>query len=222
MRLLTLAGVAGPVVFLCAVIVSAFLRPDYSHLASFISELGASGSSVASLMNYAGFIGAGLLFAAFGVALALRLPRTPLVWIGSALVSAFGVGVIASGVFSCDVGCPHTGGSLHNAIHNRIGPIAFVCLIAAAGIFGMAFRQLGQWRHLATYSLLTSAGAAVLMVALVRSLDTRLLTGLWQRLLLATLYLWCAVVAIAVYRGQKLVRAPSNVELMPSPRAPSS
>ena len=39
----------GAVVVLCAA-----ARPDYSHIDQFISELGATGSSRASLMNYAG------------------------------------------------------------------------------------------------------------------------------------------------------------------------
>lgn len=151
-------------------------------------------------MNYAGFIGGGLLFALFGIALARGLPRRPLELLGAALVTAFGIGVIASGIFSCDPGCPQAGGSLENQIHNRIGPIAFVSLILATGILGIAFRRLPQWRSLMTYSLLTSAGGVAFMAALVRSLDTRSLTGLWQRLLLATLYAWCIVVATALFR----------------------
>jgi hypothetical protein len=43
MRLLALGGVAGPVLFTTLVIVCAALRPGYSHLYPFMSELGAPG-----------------------------------------------------------------------------------------------------------------------------------------------------------------------------------
>jgi hypothetical membrane protein len=208
MRLLGLAGVAGPVVFFCAVTVAAALQPDYSHVSSFISELGASGLPRASVLNYGGFFGAGLLFALFGAGLAVTPPRRPLVLLGGALVTAFGVGVIASGALSCDPGCPQSGGSFANQLHNRIGPVAFISLIIATGIFGLVFRQVPQWRRFATYSLLTTACSMVFMAALVGSLDTRALTGLWQRLLLTTLFLWCMVVGTATYRGHVLSAAP--------------
>jgi hypothetical membrane protein len=49
-----LGGVAGPILFSVVVVVSAALRVDYSHIADFISELGATGTPHADLMNYAG------------------------------------------------------------------------------------------------------------------------------------------------------------------------
>ena len=206
--------------FLCAVIVTAALQSNYSHASSFISELGAFRSPWAGVMNYVGFFGAGLLFALFGIGLAVTPPRRPLLLLGGALVSAFGVGVIASGALSCDLGCPQTGGSFANQLHNRIGPVAFIALIIATGIFGLVFRQLPQCRRLATYSLLTTACSVIFMAALVGSLDTRSLTGLWQRLLLTTLFLWCVVVGAALYRGQVL-SAPPDEELKPT-ASPSS
>jgi hypothetical membrane protein len=56
MRTLALGGVAGPAIFSVATLACAALRPQYSHLANVISELGATGTSNALLMNYAGFV----------------------------------------------------------------------------------------------------------------------------------------------------------------------
>ena len=57
-----------------------------------------------------------------------------------------------------------------------------LCLIAGAGILGIHFRRLPAWRHLSSYSLLTSALALFFLVALVSSrLQAQPLTGLWQR-----------------------------------------
>jgi len=200
MRLLTLGGIAGPILFSAVVIVSAALRIDYSHIANFISELGATGTPYASLMNYAGFLPAGLMLAAFGVALVRALPRRRTTILAAILVTLFGAGVAASGIASCDPGCPQIGGSVENLVHNRIAPIAFLCLIAAAGILGVLFRGDTAWRSLSVYSLISSLVGLCLLVALASSLDARELTGLWQRLLLTVLFLWCAVIGLRAFR----------------------
>jgi hypothetical membrane protein len=187
-------------VFSAVVVVSAALRPDYSHVARFISELGATGTPYAELMNYAGFLPGGLLIAAFGVALVKALPRSRVAILAAILITLFGAGVAASGIASCDPGCPQTGGSVENLVHNRIAPVAFLCLIAAAGILGVLFRSDASWRSVSIYSLISSFVGLCLFVALATSLDARELTGLWQRLLLAVLFLWCAVVGLCASR----------------------
>jgi len=200
MRMLSLGGALGPLVFAAAVLVAAALRPDYSHVTHFISELGATGTTNAALLNYAGFVPGGLLLAAFGVALAGALPKRRLTLAAAALVTLFGCGVAASGFISCDTGCPQAGGSIENAIHNAIAPIAFLSLIAGAATLGLCFRRLPEWRAFSLYSLLTSAFALCFLAALASSLDNRELTGLWQRLLLATLFLWCAVIGVRAFQ----------------------
>lgn len=222
MRLLALGGVAGPVLFTVVVIVSAALRVDYSHVAHFISELGATGTPFAGLMNYAGFLPGGLMLAAFGVALAKVLPRRRVATLAAILVTLFGAGVAISGIASCDPGCPQTGGSVENLIHNRVAPIAFLCLIAAAGILGALFRGDPAWRSLSIYSLISSLVGLCLLVALASSLDTRELTGLWQRLLLAVLFLWCAVVCLRVYRHLTSHGSLSNSGIQPTRANPSA
>lgn len=70
MKFLSLGGVAGPVLFTSVTLVCASLRPGYGHISQFISELGASGTPHALLMNLAGFIPSGLMLAALGCRLA--------------------------------------------------------------------------------------------------------------------------------------------------------
>ena len=112
----------------------------------------------------------------------------------------FGCGVAASGVFSCDLGCPQTGGSVEHRIHQRIAPIIFIALIAAVAMLGREFSRLPTWRYLAAYSVATSAQALVFMLLLIDSLDTRTLSGLWQRLMIGCLFLWCAVIGNAAFQ----------------------
>ena len=65
MRILSIGGAAGPVLFATAVVVSGALRPEYSHVTQFMSELGETGGSRSYLMNYGGFIPTGLLLIGF-------------------------------------------------------------------------------------------------------------------------------------------------------------
>jgi hypothetical membrane protein len=194
MRVLALGGIAGPILFSIIAVVSAALRPDYSHISNFISELGANGTSRAALMNYAGFIPAGLMLVAFGIALAATLPRDNLRIVVSILVALFGAGIVADGIIACDPGCPQAGGSLENLVHNLIAPIAFLCAIIAAAIVGVRYRSVSEWRNLSRYSLATSVVALCFLISLAASVESRLLTGLWQRLLLATLFSWLIVI----------------------------
>jgi len=203
MRFLALGGVVGPVLFSLVVVLSATLRPEYSHVTNFISELGATGTSHAPLMNYAGFVPAGLLLAGFGASLASLLPRSWAVLVACVLTTLFGLGVATSGVVSCDPGCPQTGGSTENFIHDKIAPISFLCLIGASGILGVCFRRFPEWRALSLYSALTSVVALALLVTLVGSLETRAATGLWQRLMLFALFLWTAVIGCRVFRATR-------------------
>ena len=203
MRILSLGGVAGPVLFALVTAISAALRPDYSHTTSFISELGASGTPHAPIMNYLGFVPAGLLLAAFGISFMSITSRHVLAVAGSALVVLFGLGVAASGIFSCDPGCPVSAGSLENAIHNGIGPLAFIALACGVGLLGIEFRRLPYFRRFSLYSFVTSVLGLLFIAAIVGSLEARTLTGVWQRLFLATLFLWCAVIGIRAFRYRR-------------------
>lgn len=203
MRFLALGGFVGPVLFALVVVVAATFRPDYSHITNFISELGATDTVHASFMNYAGFVPGGVLLAGFGISLSSLLPRGRAFLVASVLTTVFGAGVALSGLVSCDVGCPATGGSIENSIHDKIAPISFLCLIVATGIVGVSIRRLPAWRPLSLYSILTSVVAFALFIALVGSLETRVLTGLWQRLMLCVLFVWTGVIGYKVFRGRQ-------------------
>jgi hypothetical protein len=123
------------------------------------------------------------------------------------LVGLFGVGVATSGIISCDPGCPVSGGSLENAAHNAIGPLSFIALACGVGLLGSAFRRLPYFRPFSRYSLVTSLLGLLFIAAIVGSLEAKTLTGLWQRLFLATLFLWCAVIGIRVLRYHGHVEA---------------
>lgn len=210
LRFAALGGVAGPVLFTIVMLICAGLRPDYSHVSQFMSELGATGTPNAQLMNYAAFLPGGTLLAVFGLSIAILVSRHPLSIVASGLLTLFGAGVAAAGFFSCDPGCPQAGGSLQNLIHDRLGPLSFLSAIVAVGLLAVHFRRLGEWQSVWVYSAISSLVAFLSLVLLASSLESRDLTGLWQRLLVGTLYTWCAVIGLRAFR---LSRRTSGLEL---------
>jgi hypothetical membrane protein len=200
-RLLALGGVAGPALFATLTVVCGALRPDYSHVRQFISELGATGTPNATFMNVAGFLPAGLLLAGFGVSLAVSFPRRGAPLVAATCIVLFGLGDVAAGLYSCDPGCPAEGVSWQATLHDRVSLLAFLVGIAGLALWARVFRRLPAWRSLATYSAVSSVLALGLLIAIGLSIQTRAFTGVWQRLFLGTLYLWCAVVGVRVFRG---------------------
>ncbi len=194
-RRLLLGGLAGPILFSVVVIAAAALRPGYSHRDDLISELGATGTPRAALMNYAGFVPAGLMLAAFAVGLMRSWPGDRAAAAAALLLTLFGVGIALSGLASCDPGCPRAG-SVENTVHDRIAPVTFLSAIAGAGLLGLRFRRWPAWRRLSGYSLLTSALGLVFLAMVAANLESPAFAGLWQRLLVGTLFTWCAVVAL--------------------------
>lgn len=101
------------------------LKPGYSAMSQYISELGATDSAHAVLISMGGFIPVGVLAALLLGAMARRVPVSgasrvgywlllcePLAWIGSALAP-------------CDLGCPLQG-SLSQAVHNLLGVFTYL------------------------------------------------------------------------------------------------
>ncbi len=200
MRVLALGGVAGPVLFATAVVACAALRPEYSHTTQLMSELGETDGSHAYLMNYGGFVPAGILLIAFAVSLFRSFGDTWASVLGALLVGTFGAGIMAAGIFSCDPGCPREGLSVEASAHRVVSYAAFGAGILAPVVWATRFRQLTQWKPLWVYSLLSSGAAIVFLALTASAAESRVLAGLWQRLFLGVLYLWCAIVGVRTFQ----------------------
>lgn len=199
-RFLTLGGVAGPIVFAIVVIICAAIRPGYSHISQFISQLGESGGPNTILMNYAGFMLPGVLIFLSGLGFARRLPRSALTVAGSLLVAIFGLGIFAAGVFSCDPGCLPENPSREGFLHNFVSLIAFSAMIAGVAVLGFQFRRMPGWQAFAGYSFVTAVVAAALLVGMVTVTAVMPVIGLVQRVFLGFLFLWLVLVAIRISR----------------------
>jgi hypothetical membrane protein len=200
LKRIALGGVAGPILFTVIRLLCANLRSDYSHIHHFISELGATGTSNADLMNWAGFIPAGAMIVLFAVSLTQLLPKGILTRAGSALILIFGIGMVAVGFYSCDPGCPREG-SIENNLHDQISGPSFMCAILGILILGISFRRLTFWREIWLYSVVSALVSVGFLLGLISSLEAYSYTGLWQRLLLLTIFLWIVMVALKLFKS---------------------
>lgn len=198
---LAIGGLLGPFIFAVITFVCSSLRQDYSHTANFMSELGATGTTNAWIMNFLGFIPSGIFIIAFGFALVSSLPKKFLHLTGASLIIMFGTGLALAGIFSCDVGCPDVG-TFQNNMHARIPGLAFVCAILGSLILGIAFKKTPSFNGLWLFSILSAIVSVVLLTMLISSLEPRTPTvGMWQRLMLLSVFLWIVVIGYRIYKA---------------------
>ena len=205
-RVVALTGVLGPVCFVLAVIVGGALRSPYSHATQMISELGETGGSYSNVMNYGGFVPAGVLLVAFAASLFCSFSPARSSVVGTGLVAAFGAGILAAGIFSCDAGCVSQTPSREGLLHILVSLVAFAGGIGGTFAWAVHFRKRAAWSGLARYSTWSGGIALLFLFATIVSVsspgtptESRTLTGVWQRILVGVLFLWCAVVAIRTY-----------------------
>lgn len=203
-RMLALGGIIGPLLFTLVVITSAAFRPNYNHLHDFMSALGASDSPTEHLMNFVGFLPTGLLMALFGLSLFiyLRSSKSFLSIIGSLLIVIFGLGMITAGIYSCDADCFESV-TKEGVIHGQVSSITFPSVILGILLLGISFGNQVAFRKFMWYTLLTALLAGIFMVNMIGTFETRTFTGLWQRLLLLSVFTWTAVIGLFIYNSGK-------------------
>ncbi len=200
-RPLLLTGFVGPLVFAITVVLVASLRPSYSHVNQFMSELGETGGHLAWVMNYFGFMLSAGLILIFVLAFRTRLPRTLLNLVGTSLLVVFAISMFFAGVFSCDVGCPLTERSFNQELHDLFSIVAFPAFTAGVFTCGLSLSRTTSWRRFGIYSLVTAVLSLILLVAMVQSESSREGTGIYQRLYLGVLFLWLMVMSVRQFMG---------------------
>ena len=95
------AGMAALPLWAFAIVFSASLRPEFSHVTQYISELGERGSATASIMRYTGFVPTGLMHLAFAAFLCAAFRADRLAVFAAALIGVNGLARIGAGLFSC-------------------------------------------------------------------------------------------------------------------------
>lgn len=112
------------------------LKPGYSHLSQYISELGASGSLHAVSISWLGFVPFGVLAVIALWMVAAQAPVRGISRLGYWLLLCEPAAWIGSALAPCDLGCPEVG-SLSQWLHSALGLLTY--LGTALGLLLLAF-----------------------------------------------------------------------------------
>lgn len=195
MRTLHLA--AGVLLLICGIAlptVLGVLWTDYDPASSYLSELGATGAPYAAIMNYAGFLPVGVLWALAAILLYFRSPKSGLMLAGALLLLGNTVSYLGASAFHCDAGCPMEGSNAQS-MHNLLGVIGYLATPPALFCLGIAF--LKHNKPLALLTFLTAAacmGGFLLMAAP----EADAIKGLAQRAVDFTQFVWMFAAALLI------------------------
>ncbi|HEY9031564.1 MAG TPA: DUF998 domain-containing protein [Kangiella sp.] len=188
--------------------IGAAVKPGYSSVSQFISELNATGTAWANELGFLGFIPLGLLFGAFlfiagPYAVVRRESR-----IGWILLWAQPLTLVLVAFVPCDIGCPIEG-SVSQELHNLQGVVAYFATGLAMILLSFAppLKTSPAYRR---YFLRLSGAVFAIVFVLMLSPDVASVRGALQRTADAFLALSLLLIAWQIVLHDSKVL--SNVE----------
>lgn len=168
--------------------------PGYSHLAQFISELGARGALHEELVRFAGFLPSGIFLLVYCVAAHIALPASVGKTIGLVGIAAYAAGYVVAAFLPCDLGCRPAQPSASQAIHNAVGLLGY--LAAAPAMCALAY-SAGKWPGADHLVWLGYIAAALALLGMLTLAPESPLVGLSQRVIETAVLAW--VVTSGIY-----------------------
>ena len=162
-RLAAYGGVAGPVLFTAAWVVSSLRQAGHPAIEVQLSGLAATDARDPQLMM-AAFVVLGCCSIGLGAALrTVAAARSAGPW----LVMAAGAATAVAGLFRRDqmllTGPGFAGESWHNQVHDVVSGVAYVAMLAAPLVLGRRFRADPDWAILARPVQILALASAVAM-----------------------------------------------------------
>lgn len=192
-------GILAPLLWALVIMIAGRLRPEYSHLTQFISELGERGSSTELMMRYAALVPTGLMHMAFAGFLYATFKGSRLTALAAILLALNGVARIGVGLFPCEVGCADSGLLLSQTLHSLSAGVGFFALIGATVLWGILFRRYQDLRVLSAYSIGSGCLGLVLLALMSWHAEPSAPTGLYEHLSSGILSLWVFVFAVRLW-----------------------
>lgn len=186
-------GIISPILWLALIATAGALRPDFSHVTHYISELAERGSATEALMRYGAFGFTGLLYLCFAGALLASFEDSRLVKVASVLIALEGAGRIGAGLFPCDPGCVQA--SPGPDLHGLFATVGFCSGILATFFWAFLLRRFPGLRPLSSFSVGCGAVALVSLLLMSWAPDPALPSGLLEHLATVALSVWLLVFA---------------------------
>jgi hypothetical membrane protein len=194
-------GIISPVLWLGFIALAGALRPDFSHVTNYISELAERGSTTEAFMRYGAFGFTGFLYICFAGALVGVFRNGWLQKTVALLIALEGIGRMGAGVFPCDAGCVHI--SPGPNLHKLFATVGFCAGIAAALVSGRVFRDIPPLRSLSSLSLGAGAAALVSLLVMSSAAGPGLPPGGFEHVATVVLSVWVLVLAVRLVRAEK-------------------
>ena len=200
-QIYVLCGIAIPIVFTLLIIVESLLRPGYSQISNFISDLGVGPYSLIQNMN---FIISGILSIVFAIVLGASLPANRSGKATKWMVILFGLGTIFAGV-ALILSWIYFGESPTNYVfylyHTLASFIAFLTIIAAQILTWQALKKSDStiWGNYPIYSLVSGLLSIILLIVFMSTFSSPY-TGLTERLFVAVPLIWLGITGLKLYK----------------------
>ncbi len=195
------AGMVGAVLFVAAFAVQGWLRPGYSAVSMFVSELSAGPYGWIQVLS---FMVSGALVLVFGRGLALHFRSGPASRAGPVLVQVLGASLLASGPFLTDPSAPGHPATWHGVVHGAFGAVVFASAPVSCFAFYRRFRTDSAWHPLAAWTLtagvVLTVGIGLLKLSQQPGTELFGWKGLVQRVLLVTVMSWLFTLAAWLWR----------------------
>lgn len=192
-----LCAILGPSCLLLTATILAAIQPDYEFTEHMISELGAMQAPYANWFNYAGFLPNGICILLFGFFLFAYMTQHNFHPLAAVLVVIHGFGMLLATWLSCDLSCTPAAPSNEQLLHNLLAIIKFPALHLATLVIAIQLLRRSHTKIFAYWSFFTYLIVSVFLFLFISSIETRDLTGVWQRLLIISLYTW--LISLALY-----------------------
>jgi hypothetical protein len=189
-----LAGIIAPIIFVTLFTIEGWLRPGYSPINMFVSELSLGTEGWTQIIN---FLITGFLIFLFGRGVAKQFTFKKAPKIGSICLQIIGLSLIISGPFITDPSAMFNQHSIHGIIHGIFGAIVFSLFPVTCFVFFHSFRNDLSWRVFARWTLaigiLLVIGIGFLKVSQFPQSSLFIWKGLIQRIILIAYMAWlCA------------------------------
>ncbi len=192
-RFFAICGIIAPILFTILIIIESLLRPGYSQIYNFVSDLGVGPNAVLQNINFAIF-GILTIFFTLGLRSGLPSPSRKALKVGVWLVAIFGLCILLAGVFHEDY--------LSQVPHNLVSATAFVTIMAAQLLIWKGLKNADDsvWGKYRKYSLISGLLSLILVLVLkVVMSDFSDYQGIAQRAFLAVPWIWVEVTALKLY-----------------------
>jgi hypothetical membrane protein len=195
-KLSALCGIIAPIFFSLMVIVESLLRPGYSQVSNYISDLGVGQFAILQNINFWAF---GILVFIFALGFGTYFARSRAVTVA---LSIFAWMIFLAGLFPT-APYPYPGN-----VHNAVSQIAFLSVMASEFLVWRRLRGFKNHKERATmrpygyYSLASGLVSIVcyFLLFIFAGGNPPIFVGLFQRLFLGVIWVWIVVLALKLLR----------------------